>query len=143
MDATDKSILDALRENARQSASEISKAVHLSVPAVAQRIKRLEETGVIEQYTVRVSREKTDKKLLAFILVTLGHSDDIADFRRAVALDDNVLECHHIAGEYDYLLKVQARDTGALEEFLSGRLKRELGVAKSNTLITLLTLKEM
>ncbi len=140
MDNTDKAILRALVANGRATASEIGKIVNLSVPATAARIRKLEETGVIEQYTVRLNRTKTDSALLAFLLVSI-RSDCIETFRASAVLFPNVLECHHIAGEYDYLIKVVTKDTMELEDFLR-KLKKTDGILRSNTIITLATLKE-
>lgn len=69
MDKTDSTILSILKENSRASASDISKQVSLSVPAVTERIRKLEQTGVIEKYTIRVNPGASGYNLLAFILV--------------------------------------------------------------------------
>lgn len=140
MDDTDRAILRTLTLNGRATASEIGREVSLSVPAAAARIRKLEETGVIQQYTIRLNREKAGRNLLAFLLVSV-RSDSIDAFRASVVRFPNVLECHHIAGEYDYLLKAAARDTTELEEFLRA-LKKTDGILRSNTIITLATLKE-
>lgn len=141
MDAIDTAILHELKENARASASEISKKVNLSIPAVAERIRKLEQSGIIAQYTLRLNRDKLGKSLLAFIFVNIGKVEDIDPFRAAIIQHDCVLECHHIAGTYDYLLKVLVQDTEALEQFLS-TIKKMAGVSNSNTNIVLKTLKE-
>ncbi len=140
MDDTDRAILRALTANGRATASEIGREVNLSVPAAAARIRKLEEAGVILKYTVRLNREKTGRDLLAFLLLGV-RSDCIDAFRSSVVLFPNVLECHHIAGEYDYLIKAAARETAELEEFLCA-LKKTEGILRSNTIITLATLKE-
>lgn len=142
MDALDTAILRVLRENGRASAAAIGKQVGLSIPAVLERMKKLTLTGIIEGYTVKISRQKTGRKLLAFVLVRLGGLDGIQPFRAAAAGFDCVLECHHMAGEYDYLLKVAVEDTAALESFLTDGLKKIPGVAATNTMIALATLKE-
>ena len=113
MDNIDTAILDCLKENGRVTASEISKKVKLSIPAVAERIRKLEQNSIIQKYTIKLDRRLPD-----------------------------VLECHHLAGAYDYLLKVSVRDTDALESFLTNKLKKITGVSSSNTFITLATLKE-
>jgi Lrp/AsnC family transcriptional regulator, leucine-responsive regulatory protein len=142
MDAIDTAILRELRENGRASASEIGRKVSLSVPAVTERIRKLESAGIIRQYTVRISREKTGKALTAFILVCVGGTQHAQTFRDAVVRQPCVLECHHVAGAYDYLLKVAAEDTQALEIFITKTLKTFPGVTGTNTIISLLTLKE-
>ena len=143
MDIIDAKILEALKYNGRSTASDISKQVNLSIPAVSERIKRLEEAHVIEQYTVKINREKMGYKLLAIIFVNIDHATNIQHFREAIIQVPEVIECHHLAGEYDYMLKVLIEDTGKLEIFLSDKLKSIQGVQKSNTLIVLSTLKEV
>lgn len=143
MDIIDAKILEALKQNGRATASEISKKVNLSVPAVSERIRKLEESTVIEQYTVKINREKMGYKLLAIIFVNIDHTANIQHFRDAIIPFSEVMECHHMAGEYDYMLKVLIEDTAQLEIFLSEKLKSIPGVQTSNTLIVLSTLKEM
>ena len=142
MDTTDLKIIDVLKENGRATASEISKKVNLSIPAVAERIRKMEEAEIIEKYTIKVNREKTNYKLLAFIFVNIDKTENVEAFRKAVVQYNSVLECHHVAGEYDYLIKVLLEDTKALEYFLSDTLKKITGVLKSNTIISLSSLKE-
>jgi Lrp/AsnC family leucine-responsive transcriptional regulator len=142
VDALDSAILNVLKENGRAPAAAIGKRVNLSVPAVLERMKKLTQAGIIEGYTVKISRQKTCRKLLAFVFVQLKENECIQPFREEVVRLDGVLECHHMAGEYDYLLKVAVEDTAALEEFLTGSLKSMKGVAATNTMIVLKSLKE-
>ena len=135
MDFTDKQILDHLKSNGKATASEISKVVNLSLPAVSERIRKLNKNGIIEQYTVRLNRKKLGFGLLAMVFVNIQSTENIVDFRREITAFPEVIECHHIAGEYDYLLKILMRDTVELEDFLTKKLKNMPGVAKTNTLI--------
>ncbi|MDK2980398.1 MAG: Lrp/AsnC family transcriptional regulator, leucine-responsive regulatory protein [Chloroflexota bacterium] len=142
MDPIDRQILEILQANSRASASEISKAVQLSLPAVSERMRKLEDSGVIAAYSIRVDRAAAGYHLLAMLFVSLERTDQIEHFRRTVTALPQVLECHHIAGEYDYLLKLLLRDTAELEDFLSRQLKAIPGVARTNTQIILSSLKE-
>lgn len=142
MDHIDLKILDALKMNSRATASEISKQVSLSVPAISERLRKLEEGGIIEQYTLRTNRIKMGYHLLSMVFVNVDQTMDITGFKDAVLSFPEVLECHHMAGEYDYMLKVLLEDTGELEHFISEKLKTIKGVKKSNTLIVLSTVKE-
>ncbi len=142
IDAIDLKIIAALKENSRFSTSEISKRVNLSIPAVSERIRKMEEAAIIEKYTIKVNREKMNHKILAFIFITIDRTENVENFREAIVQYNNVLECHHVAGEYDYLLKVLVEDTKSLEDFLSNALKKIKGVLKSNTIISLSSLKE-
>lgn len=142
MDMVDMKIIQLLQENSRTTASEISKRVILSVPAVTERIRKLEEEKVIKKYTLQLNRKKLNLNLLAFVLVSIDKSEHIANFREIVLKSDWVLECHHIVGEYDYLLKVLVENTEKLEIYISHILKKTTGVAKTNTIVVLSTLKE-
>ncbi|WP_298564469.1 Lrp/AsnC family transcriptional regulator [uncultured Phascolarctobacterium sp.] len=142
MDTIDTAILNCLKENGRATSSEISKKVRLSVPAVAERIRKLEQNSIIQKYTVKLDRKQTGQNLLAFVFVNIDKTEHIDAFRRQITALPCVLECHHLAGTYDYLLKVSVSDTAALESFLTNMLKKIDGVNSSNTFITLTTLKE-
>lgn len=142
MDEINKAILAQLIKNSRSTASEISKQVNLSVPAVAERIRKMETSGMINGYTVKLDRQQLGLQLIAFIMVTLDNISSIANFRDKMVACPDVLECHHLAGQSDYLLKIRVENTNQLERFLMDVLKKTAGVASSNTLICLSTLKE-
>ena len=142
MDEINKAILAQLIKNSRSTASEISKQVNLSVPAVAERIRKMETSGMINGYTVKLDRQQLGLQLIAFIMVTLDNVSSIANFRDKMVACPDVLECHHLAGQSDYLLKIRVENTNQLERFLMDVLKKTDGVASSNTLICLSTLKE-
>jgi Lrp/AsnC family leucine-responsive transcriptional regulator len=142
MDTINLKIIDVLKENGRASSSEISKRVNLSIPAVAERIRKMEEADIIEKYTIKVNRDKINFRLLAFIFVNIDKPENVEEFRKYIVKYNSVLECHHVAGEYDYLLKVLVEDTKSLEYFISNMLKNIKGVIKSNTIIALSSLKE-
>ena len=143
MDEIDKKIIKILSENSRISNSEISKQVFLSIPAVGERIKKLEEKNIIEKYTIRTNRNKLGYKLLAIIFVNIDDTEKIKEFREKITEMEEVIECLHMAGEYDYLLKILVRDTEELEDFLSNKMKSIKGVGRSNTMISLSTLKDV
>lgn len=142
MDTIDTHILSLLKTNSRMTVSDISKQVNLSVPAVSERLRKLEDSGVIAQYTIQLNREKLDFHLLAIVFVNLDHTSSIPAFREKIITFSEVLECHHMAGEYDYMLKILTKNTKELEHFISHPLKSIQGVQRTNTLIALSTLKE-
>jgi len=142
MDMIDLNILETLKQNGRETASEISKKVHLSIPAVSERIKKLEEANIIEKYTIKINREKMGYKLLVTIFVNIEQTVNIKHFRETIIKYSEVIECHHIVGEYDYMLKVLLKDSSELEDFIGNKLKSIKGVQKSNTIVILSTLKE-
>ena len=143
MDSIDQQLLKLLSNNGRATASELSRKVNLSVPAVSERLRKLESTGTIDYYGIRINRELLGYKLMAFIFVNIDLEENIDSSRVAIAAYPEVLECHQMAGEYDYLLKVLLEDTKELEYFISKKLKRIKGVQKSNTLIGLSTSKDV
>jgi len=149
MDSVDKKIIALLKQNARMTASEIAGKVHLSVPAAAERLKKLDRTGIIEQYTIKLNRKKLGLSLMAYIQVTFDQKayheefrETLHYFKSAVQESENVLECYHTTGEYDFMLKVLVRDTDHLEEFIVNYLKKIPGIIRSKTVITLGALKE-
>ncbi len=142
LDEIDLNILKVLNENSRATVSDISKQVGLSIPAVSERLRKLDETNVIEKFDLKINRRKMNFRLLAVVFVNIDHSEHIDAFREKIINFPEVLECHHMAGEYDYMLKVLLEDTEELESFISNKLKAIEGVQKSNTLISLSTLKE-
>ncbi len=116
MDALDKAILVCLSENARMTASAIAKRVRLSVSSVTERMKKLEESGVIEQYTLLVNGEAIDRNTEAYFEVTLenaSYEESFCDF--ACSLPE-VLRCDLIATDFDCLLFVNCADVTALDE---------------------------
>lgn len=142
MDRIDKEILIILNQFGRASSSEISKRVHLSIPAVAERIRKMDEAGITEYYTVKINRTKADWHIMAFIHVCVDDTENTANFREEMMRFPCVLECHHVAGPYDYLLKVLTDNMTALDDFLSNSLKSIQGVTSSNTTVVLSTIKE-
>lgn len=142
MDDLDHKILDLLKENSRIQVSEISKDIKLSIPAVSERIRKLDEACIIEKYTIKINRKKINCTLLAFIFVNIATTEHISGFKNSILKFSSVLECHHLAGEYDYMLKVALEDTKALEDFISNKLKKIAGVEKTNTIISLSSIKE-
>lgn len=142
MDQIDQQIIELLQKNGRMAHSEIGKIIHLSLPAVSERVRKMEANGWIEGFTVKLNREEMGLGLLAFVFVALERPEHIDRFRSAMQEEKAVLECHHLAGEFDYILKVAVSGTKQLEELLSQRIKRIPGIAKTNTMIALTTVKE-
>ncbi|MEK3771942.1 Lrp/AsnC family transcriptional regulator [Paenibacillus sp. FSL R5-0887] len=142
MDDIDLQILELLKSNGRMTSSEISKIVHLSVPSITERIRKLENNGVIDQFTVKLNRKAIGQTLLVYIFVQLHGSVETQHFRTTIIQSPLVLECHHISGEYDYLLKVGLPDLSELEGFITHTLKANHDIVRSNTVFILSTLKE-
>lgn len=142
MDAIDQTIITLLKENSRMPIAQIGTVVHLSVPAVSERIRKLKEQGIIRRFTLQLNREKTGSAMLALIFVTLSNPKHRQGFLACVGQTPAILECHHLAGEYDYMLKAAVSGTGQLEALVSEQLKAVPGVARTNTVVVLSTLKD-
>lgn len=142
MDAIDRILVERLKADGRIAWTELGQAVGISGVAVAERIHKLERGGIIQGFTVLLSPEALGKELTAFIAVTVESPEACAPFLEAVQRMDQVLECHHVAGEDSYLLKVRTGGTRELEGLISGGLKRLPGVSKTRTTIVLSTAKE-
>ncbi len=142
MDDADRRIVDLLQRNARTTQSEIARAVGLSQPAVAERIRKLEERGVITGYTARVDAAELGVDVTAFIGVGIEHPKFFDGFTQKVKGLDEVLECHRVAGEDSYLLKVKTRNTRTLDRLLVEVLRTIPGVTRTHTTIVLASIKE-
>ena len=138
MDEIDARILKMLAENAGETSTAIGAAVGLSIPAVNKRIQRLQKEGALRRFTILTDGKRVGKPISAYILVILqAGSEALLDY---VQQDPDVLECTAITGEYDYLIKVCAADVEALESKLLC-LKRQKGVVKSHTMLSLMECK--
>ncbi len=140
MDELDYQLLKFLKDNSRMKVSAISQKVNLSVTAVFDRIRKLEKAGIIRQYTVVIDPEKIGKDITAFISVSLEHPKYNNEFIEMMAQNSEILECHYITGDYDFLLKVITGGSGSLERVLN-YIKSVHGVAITRTLVVLSTVK--
>ena len=142
LDTIDRKLLALLQDDDRLALAELSKRLGVAASTINDRIKRLAKRGVITGFHARVDPEKIGIELLAFMLV--GWSDPKVEpaFLKKIRAAEQVLECHHVTGAWNYLLKVRLRNTKELESFLSGTIKAVRGVERTETIITLSTAKE-
>ncbi|RZM75189.1 Lrp/AsnC family transcriptional regulator [Leptolyngbya iicbica] len=141
-DALDCKILSELANKARMTWAELAGQLGISPPAAADRVRKLEEAGIIRGYVTQIDAPRLGYDLAAFIAVTLEHPRDRDGFLAAVQSTPEILECHHIAGDGDYLLKVRCRGTSGLEHLITAQLKELPGVTQTRTTIVLSTVKE-
>jgi DNA-binding Lrp family transcriptional regulator len=143
LDDIDRQILYLLQENSRISSAELARRVSLSAPGLQKRLRKLEENGVIGRYVTLVNREALGLDLLCFAQVTLAHHQPecVGQFCDRVKGLSEVLECHHLSGEFDYLLKVVVANHQHLEKFLSEKITRIPGVDRIRTSIVLNEIK--
>ncbi len=142
IDDIDRQILNILQENARTSNAEIARHVGLAPSAVFERIRKLEERGVIEGYGARVNPKTVGLPLLAFVFVRADEKPGAERTARRVAELPEVLEVHHVAGEDCFLAKVRAADTESLGRLLRERLGRIETITSTRTTIVLDSVKE-
>lgn len=143
MDQLDKKILAQLQRNSRASLHDIGQAVGLSPTPCWNRIRKMEESGVIEGYTVRLNAQALGLQDTVLIQVTLdSHSDNTLEaFGEMLAAIPEVVEAHLVSGDYDYLLRVVVRDTRDYERFLREKLYHIKGIRHSRSSFVLRTLK--
>lgn len=124
IDATDKKILNLLQQNSKANIKEIALKIGLTQTPTYERIKRLEKDGVIKNYIAVLDKEKVGYTIEVFCQVTLlVHSKEmITRFENAVNKIDEVMECFHVAGNYDYLLKIIVKDMNSYQAFLKNKL---------------------
>ena len=142
IDQTDLEILDALQRNGHLSHAEIGRLVRLAVSSVNERIRKLVQRGVIAGWSARVDPASLGLDLLAFVYVLLDKPENSGPFLDVVAQVPEVQECHHIASDWNFLLKVRVRNTAAFEALLTNRLKAVSGVVRTHTIIALTSHKE-
>jgi Lrp/AsnC family leucine-responsive transcriptional regulator len=142
IDATDRRILGLLQENARVPAAEIARAIGLAPSAVHYRIRKLEESGVIQGYETKIDPRSVGRGLVAFVRVQTGEGAKAPELTKALSSLSEVQEVHRVVGEDCFFVKVRVRDTIALADLLDTRLQRISGVASTRTTIVLTSAKE-
>ncbi len=142
LDPTDLAILEQLQANARTSNADIARQLDMAPSAILDRIRKLEQKGVIQGYTARIDPREVGLGLTAFILVRTEERVGHGSIGQALARTPEVLEVHHVAGEDCYLVKVRVPDTASLSRLLHDRFGRLKGVRNTRSTIVLSTVKE-
>lgn len=124
LDATDKKLLQFLQEDSKQTTKELSLKLNLSVTAVYERIKKLEREEIISKYVVLLNRNKIQKGFVVFChLKLMQHTKEfISQFEKEVVQLSEVLECFHVSGDYDYILKICVENMEEYREFMVTKL---------------------
>lgn len=141
LDATDAHILHLLQTDGRLKRNQVAEAVGLSLPAASERMRKLEEKGVVTGYHAVLDPKRLHVDVAAFVRVSVDGSEHYAAFVAAATALDEVQEVHSITGEGSHLLKVRTRNTTTLERLLAA-IQRLPGVRGTQTSIVLTTLKE-
>ena len=139
LDATDLKLLRLLQEDGRTSNAELSRQVGMSPPSVLQRVRSLEQNGFIKAYSAVLGREEMGFGLIVVAMVSLAlHQEQpIEQFRRSAVKFPEVLECLHVSGDFDFMLKIVAKDMNAYEKFVREKLSAIKGVGKIHSCFVL------
>ena len=142
MDSIDTKLIDRLQQDGREPWATLGGALGLTGPAVAERVKRLQQRGVIRSFAALCDPAGLGLPITAFVAVTLDRPSHRARFLKLAQGLPEIQECHHTAGDGDYLLKVRCRGMGDLERLVSEKLKGLPGVTRTKTTVVLSTPKE-
>ncbi len=144
LDETDVQILHLLQTDGRISNADLAKRVGLSPPSVLQRVRALEKASLIRGYVALLDPERLGLRITAIVMISLSlHQEQpIERFRRAIQEIPEIIECYHVSGDFDFLLKVVVKDMRSYEVFLRERLSKIKGIGKINTNFVLATNKQ-
>jgi DNA-binding Lrp family transcriptional regulator len=145
LDDLDLELLRHLQRDASISKADLSRLLNLSQPAINHRVKRLEARGYVRRYVALLDRELLGLDLLCFVQISVQrhHRDHIVAFEEAVRAMPEVLDCHHMTGEFDFLLKIVVTNRKALETLLVERLSTLPGVTRLQTSVVLSEVKHV
>ncbi len=143
LDPKDKHLIDELQANSRITNAELAKRVGLSPSSTLERVKKLETSGLIDKYITVLNARKAGYSCFTFVEVKLARHGEtpVEDFFKSIADMPEVLECHHITGEADFLLKVATKDIPAYEELILHQLSALPNVQNMKTSVVLSTFK--
>ncbi|MGG8497036.1 Lrp/AsnC family transcriptional regulator [Tenacibaculum sp. TC6] len=131
MDIVDRKILMELQQNAKQNTKEIATKVGLTVTPTYERIKKLEQNGLVKKYVALLDRNLIGKHIIAYCQITLyKHQKELIDvFKKSILGLPEVMECHHVSGNFDFLIKVAVEDMNQFQEFINERLSVVEGIS--------------
>jgi DNA-binding Lrp family transcriptional regulator len=143
LDDLDFSILRCLQENGRLSNVDLATQINLSPPATYTRLKRLERQGYIRNYVALLDWKQMGYDMICFINISLQmhQPEEVEKFRQRISRLPEVLECHHVTGEFDYLLKVAIKNRDDLDRFVMKQLTPIPGIARIYTSLALNEIK--
>ena len=144
LDQIDRKVLEILQDNAKITNAQLSKEIGLSPAPTLERVKKLETSGVILSYHARLDRERVGLGVTTFVMVTLvGHKKQVTDsFVAKVNTIPEIIECHHITGDGDFLLKVISKDITSYQKLMLEVINEIEEVANTKTMVILSTFKE-
>ena len=141
LDQIDLKLVSALQQDGKASLMALGNLVGLSAPSVMERVRKLEQAGVITAYRAEVNARLLGLDITAFIGVSINYPDKIEAFKDWVAGEPRVLECHHVTGGATLLIKIKCQNTASLEQLIS-TMRSELGAERTETMVVLSTSEE-
>ena len=141
MDTTDIRIINSLIDNSRISLSDLSAEIHLSVSAVSERIRKLENEGIISRYTAVINYDRLGFDVTAYMDVSMDDPAYKEDFIKFAKKTPSIIECDYVAGDYDFILKINTQNTHSLDKVLTAVRSLE-GVGRTKTTFVLSKHKE-
>uniref|UniRef100_UPI00404810CE Lrp/AsnC family transcriptional regulator n=1 Tax=Polaribacter sp. TaxID=1920175 RepID=UPI00404810CE len=139
LDSTDKKLINLLQKDCKQTTKRLATQLNLSVTAIYERIKKLEKEKIIKQYVAIIQKNKIDRSFLIFChLKLIQHSKEyVTNFEREVIKLDEVSECFHVSGDYDYILKIYVKDMEAYREFMINKLTALNHIGSTHSIFTI------
>jgi len=143
LDSIDAQLLNYLQKDAKQTNKELASKLNMSVTAVYERIKKLEKSGVIDNYVALLNKESIGRDFIAFCHIKLvKHSQKLVNqFEKEVATIEEILEVYHLSGDYDYLLKVHVKDMKSFRKFMIHKLTNIDHIGSSNSMFVISEVK--
>ncbi|MCG7281302.1 Lrp/AsnC family transcriptional regulator [Chryseobacterium taklimakanense] len=143
LDGKDKKLLFLLQNDSEKTTKELASALDLSVTAVFERIKKLEKQKVIEKYVALIDKQKIQKDFIVLCHVKLvqHRKDYITQFEKEIVQFPEVLECFHVSGDYDYILKICVKDIRDYREFMVTKLTNLQNIASTQSSFTIKEVK--
>ncbi|OGU27945.1 MAG: AsnC family transcriptional regulator [Ignavibacteria bacterium GWA2_54_16] len=141
LDEIDNKILEIIQKEGRTRRNDLAERVGLSLPAVSERLRKLEEAGIIVGYFAKLNHHLLGRDITAFVLATIDSSKHYSSFVDHISAMEDILECHAITGEGTHLLKIRTANTASLEKLLA-KIQSWSGVIKTTTSIVLSSPKE-
>ncbi|WP_269496737.1 Lrp/AsnC ligand binding domain-containing protein [Castellaniella sp. S9] len=144
LDKLDRRILDLLQQNGRMSMTELADTVGLTVTPCIERVRRLERDGVITGYHARINPSALDAGLLVFVEISMSSKSErtFEEFRREVLCVPQVLECHLVSGDFDYMVKARIKEISQYRNLLGDILLRLPGVTQTKSCVVMEEVKE-
>lgn len=143
LDKIDFKILKILQENGRITNIQLSNEIGLSPAPTLERVRKLEQSGFIKSYHAKVDEEMLGLNIMTYVQISINYSsaDAIQEFSNKIQKMEEIVECHHIAGSSDYLIKIISKDMKSYEDFLVQKLTKMSEISALKSMMVLTTIK--